>query len=186
MIPGELIALLTFPGVIIHEAAHMLFCKLGGVAVLDVCFFRMGKIGESLRMRGGVAGYVVHEEPPNFHTALLISVGPFIVNSLLCIFFCFPAFVPVRVFDLHDPVSYFLLWLGLSIGMHAIPSTGDARGLWIQAQKAAKNFNPLAILSLPLVGIIYVANVGRFFWLDLIYGFAIGLGLPELVFKHVI
>ena len=27
-IPGILIALATFPGVIVHEAAHMLFCKL--------------------------------------------------------------------------------------------------------------------------------------------------------------
>src|SRR4029078_10337648 len=137
IIPGEFIALLTFPGVIIHEAAHLLFCKWGRVPVLDVCYFRFGN----------PAGYVIHERPANFRTAFLISVGPFIVNSLLCIFICFPAFVPVRIFDLHDPVSYFLLWLGLSIGMHAIPSTGDARGLWFHAEKAAKNFNPLAILS---------------------------------------
>ena len=123
IIPGELIALLTFPGVIIHEAAHMLFCKWGRVAVLDVCFFRFGN----------PAGYVIHEEPRNFHTAFLISVGPFIVNSLLCILLCFPAFVPVRIFDRADPISYFLLWLGLSIGMHAFPSTQDAKVLWQQA-----------------------------------------------------
>ena len=30
------------------------------------------------------------------------------------------------------------------------------------------------------------ANIGSFFWLDLMYGFAIGLGLPEFVFKHVL
>jgi hypothetical protein len=176
IIPGELIALFTFPGVIIHEAAHMLFCKLGGVAVLDVCFYRWGN----------PAGYVVHEEPPNFRSAFLISVGPFIINSLLCILFCFPAFVPIRIFQLHDPISYFLLWLGLSIGMHAIPSMTDANGLWKQAQKAAAKFNPLAIISFPLVIVIYVANLGRFFWLDLMYGFAIGLGLPELVLKKLL
>jgi hypothetical protein len=176
IIPGELIALLTFPGVIIHEAAHMLFCKLGGVAVLDVCFYRWGN----------PAGYVIHEAPPNFRSAFLISVGPFIVNSLLCILFCFPAFVPVRIVDLHDPISYFLLWLGLSIGMHAIPSNTDAKGLWKHAQKAAANFNPLAIISFPLVIVIYVANIGRFLWLDLMYGAAIGLGLPELVLKNLI
>jgi len=176
IIPGELIALLTFPGVIIHEAAHMLFCKLGRVAVLDVCYFRFGN----------PAGYVIHEGPKNFRTAFLISVGPFIVNSLLCILLCFPAFVPVRIFDRADPVSYFLLWLGLSIGMHAFPSTQDAKVLWRQARAAAKNLNPLAVISLPLVGVIYLANIGSFFWLDLMYGFAIGLGLPEFVLNHVV
>lgn len=176
IIPGELIALLTFPGVIIHEAAHMLFCKLGRVVVLDVCFFRWGN----------PAGYVIHEEPPNFRTAFLISVGPFIVNSLVCIVLCFPAFVPVRIFDRPDPVSYFLLWLGLSIGMHAFPSTQDAKVLWHYARNAASKLNPLAILTFPIVVIIYVANLGSFFWLDLIYGFAIGLGLPEYVLNHVL
>jgi hypothetical protein len=176
MIPGELIALLTFPGVIIHEAAHMLFCKLGRVAVLDVCFFRFGN----------PAGYVVHEEPKKFSTAFLISVGPFIINSLVCILLCFPAFVPVRIFDRADPISYFLLWLGLSIGMHAFPSTQDANVLWHYARKASSNFHPLAILSLPLVGIIYLANLGSIFWLDLLYGVAIGLMLPEYVFNHVL
>jgi len=176
IIPGELIALLTFPGVIIHEAAHMLFCKWGRVAVLDVCFFRFGN----------PAGYVIHEEPRNFHTAFLISVGPFIVNSLLCILLCFPAFVPVRIFDRADPISYFLLWLGLSIGMHAFPSTQDAKVLWQQAGIAAKRFNLLAILSFPLVVVIFAANIGSFFWLDLMYGAAIGLGLPEYVFNHLV
>jgi hypothetical protein len=176
IIPGELIALVTFPGVIIHEMAHMLFCRLSKVAVLDVCYFRFGN----------PAGYVVHEEPRNFGAAFLISVGPFIVNSLLCIVLCFPAFVPVRIFDRADPVSYFLLWLGLSIGMHAFPSTQDAKVLWKQASIAAKRLNPLAILSFPLVVIIYVANSGSFFWLDLIYGAAIGLGLPELVLKSLV
>jgi hypothetical protein len=176
IIPGEFIALLTFPGVIIHESAHLLFCKWGRVPVFDVCFFRFGN----------PAGYVVHEPPKNFSLAFLISVGPFIINSLLCIVLCFPAFVPVRIFDRPDPISYFLLWLGLSIGMHAFPSTGDAKVLWSQAGEAAKRGNLLAILSYPLVGVIYLANIGRIFWLDLMYGFAIGLALPEFVLKHVI
>ena len=176
IIPGEIIALLTFPGVIVHEAAHMLFCRLGGVAVFDVCFFRWGN----------PAGYVVHEEPKSFQTAFLISVGPLIVNSLVCILLCFPAFVPVRIFDRQDPLSYFLLWLGLSIGMHAFPSTQDANVLLHHAKIAAARYNPLAIISFPLVVVIFIANIGSFFWLDLMYGFAIGLGLPEFVFNHVL
>lgn len=171
LIPGQLVSAATFPGVIVHEVAHMWFCKLRGLAVLDVCFFRVGN----------PAGYVVHEETENFNTVFLVSVGPFIINSLLCMVICLPAFLPVRVFGVKSPLAYVLLWLGISIGMHAFPSTGDAYGLYQRARKEASAGNILAMLSLPLVGIIYLANIGRIFWLDYIYGAAIGLGLPSLI-----
>jgi len=171
-IPGQVISVATFPGVIVHEAAHMFFCKLRHVAVLDVRFFRVGN----------PAGYVVHEQPDKFSTAFLITFGPFLVNSLLCMLICFPAFLPVRVFGVTHPLSYFLLWLGISIGMHAFPSIGDGQSLMVQAKKAVSSLNPLAILSYPLVWAIYLANVLRFFWLDYLYGLGIGLGLPALIF----
>lgn len=176
IVPGFIIALLTFPGVIVHESAHLLFCKLRRVAVIDVCFFRMGN----------PAGYVIHEPAHDFTSAFLISTGPFFVNTLLCILFCFPAFVPVRVFERPDPICYFLLWLGVSIGMHAFPSTQDASVLWQEAKEAAKRWNPLAVISLPLVGLIYVANFLSFFWVDYLYGLAIGILLPEFIFEHLV
>jgi hypothetical protein len=173
LIPGWVVALATFPGVIVHESAHMLFCKLRGVAVLDVCFFRIGT----------PAGYVVHEPTEDFNTIFLISLGPFFVNSLLCIFFCFPALIPLRVFEHGDPLLYFLVWLGISIGMHAFPSTQDARLLHAAARQAVSRFSPLAILSYPLVLLIYIANFLSMAWLDAIYGFAIGLGLPLAILE---
>ena len=176
IIPGFLIALVTFPGVIVHEAAHLFFCKVRRVAVFDVCYFRLGN----------PSGYVIHEIPDSFLSSFLISVGPFIINSILCVLFCFPAFVPVRVFNQKDPICYFLIWLGVSIGMHAFPSTQDAKVLWQQAKKAASLFNPLAILSFPLVGLIYVANFLRIFWLDYLYGFALGFLLPELLLNNTL
>jgi hypothetical protein len=176
IIPGFLIALVTFPGVIVHEAAHLFFCKLRRVAVFDVCYFRIGN----------PSGYVIHEIPDSFLSSFLISVGPFIINSLLCVLFCFPAFVPVRVFNQKDPICYFLIWLGVSIGMHAFPSTQDAKVLWQQAKKAASLFNPLAILSFPLVGLIYVANVLRIFWLDYFYGIGLGFVLPEILLNKML
>jgi hypothetical protein len=176
IIPGFLIALVTFPGVIVHEAAHLFFCKLRRVAVFDVCYFRIGN----------PSGYVIHEIPDSFLSSFLISVGPFIINSILCVLFCFPAFVPVRVFNQKDPICYFLIWLGVSIGMHAFPSTQDANVLWQQAKKAASLFNPLAILSFPLVGLIYVANVLRIFWLDYFYGIGLGFVLPEILLNKML
>jgi hypothetical protein len=175
MIPGILITLLTFPGAIVHEAAHMLFCRLRRVAIFDVCFFRVGN----------PAGYVIHEQAKDFTSMFLIAMGPFIVNSLLRIFFCLPTMVPVRVFGETSLLSYFLLWVGLSIGMNAFPSTGDAQVLWRSAKKSVADRNPLAIISFPLVIAIYATNILRFFWLDYAYGVAIGLGLPQLILNKL-
>lgn len=175
-IPGFLISIATFPGVIVHEAAHMLFCRLRGLAVLDVCFFRVGN----------PAGYVIHEETNDFNTAFLVSVGPLIVNSILCVVFCFPAYVPVRVFGRPDPLSYLLLWLGISIGMHAFPSTHDAKNVWRLARQQAGKLKPLVLLSFPLVVAIYAANLLRIVWFDYLYGFALGLLLPDLLFRLLV
>lgn len=171
-IPGEIISILTFPGVIVHEFAHMFFCKVRKIAVFDACYFRIGN----------PAGYVVHENTDNFTTTFLVSMGPFVVNTLLCLLICLPAYMPVKFFDLDHPLSYFLIWLGVSIGMHAIPSNQDADNVFQQAKQQVKNWNILAILSFPLVGLIYIFNVLRILWADLLYGVAIGIGIPSLIF----
>jgi hypothetical protein len=145
-IPGQIITLLTFPGVIVHEFAHMIFCKLCKVPVLDACYFQLSN----------PAGYVVHGTAKDFYSSFLIGTGPFFVNSILCMLICFPAYLPVSYFDLEQPLSYFLMWLGVSIGMHAIPSTVDAQHLWEDAKRYARSFNPLAILTFPLVIVIYI------------------------------
>lgn len=171
-IPGEVIAILTFPGVIVHEFAHMFFCRLRKVAVLDACYFRVGN----------PCGYVIHEETTNFYTTFLVSMGPFFINTLFCLLICLPAYMPIKFFEIDHPLSYLLIWLGVSIGMHAVPSDQDASNLFEQAKTHAKKMNVLAILSFPIVGLIYVFNILRFVWADLIYGIAIGIGVPALVF----
>jgi len=176
IIPGWLVALVTFPGVIVHEAAHMLFCRLRGVVVLDVCFFRVGN----------PAGYVVHEEIHDFNTSFLVCVGPLLVNSVLCVVLCFPSLVPMRVFDHVDPLSLAMMWLGISIGMHAFPSTQDAQGLWTQARKAAGRLNPLALISFPLVVLIYIANILSVIWFDYLYGLALGVLLPMFLLERIL
>lgn len=172
LIPGFIIALLTFPGVIVHETGHLLFCRLRKVEVTEACYFRLGN----------PAGYIVHAATDNFLDTLLICLGPFFLNSLLCLLLCLPAFIPYKVYGReHDPLVLFQLWLGVSIGMHAFPSTGDARNLWTHAREAAREGSALAWFSFPLVGFIYLANLASVFWFDAIYGIALGVGLPMLV-----
>jgi hypothetical protein len=171
-IPGELISIITFPGIIVHEFAHMLFCRIRKVAIFDACYFRVGN----------PAGFVVHENTSNFTSTFLISMGPFFVNTLLCLLICLPAYMPIKFFNIEHPLSYFLIWLGVSIGMHAIPSNQDAKNVFNQAKERIKDKNILAIVSFPIIGLIYVFNIMRFLWADVIYGVAIGIGIPSLIF----
>jgi len=175
-IPGELVSLATFPGVIVHEAGHFLACRWMKLAVLEVKFFRVGN----------PAGYVVHEQTDVFNRAFAVSLAPFASNTLLCILFCSAAFLPVWELEIFDPLAYFFYWLGLSIGMHAFPSTEDLSHLWRMAPAAAKQGNALAILSFPLVALLYVLNALRVIWADLGYGIAVGILGPLALFRWLV
>jgi hypothetical protein len=73
--PSWLIALVTFPGVVVHEAAHRFFCDLTETPVYEVSY---------LRPMGNPAGYVVYGRPRSLRAALMISGGPLLINTLLC------------------------------------------------------------------------------------------------------
>ncbi len=176
IIPGFVIALFTFPGVIIHEAAHLLFCRITGLAVFDVCFFQLKN----------PAGYVIHEQTDNFTKTFLVSMGPFFINTFLCILFCTAAFLPVWELKIDDYLAYFIYWLGISIGMHAFPSTTDLSHIWKLAPRYVKQGNVLAILSYPIVAILYPLNFLRIIWADLGYGIAVGVLAPLAIFKALV
>src|SRR5260370_7616563 len=100
-IPGPLIALATFPGVIVHELAHQMFCRWFRVPVLKVCYFRVGN----------PAGFIIHEPPTKTYQSLFISIGPFLINTITGALFSFPAALPVFKFASCLPLTYFLLLL---------------------------------------------------------------------------
>src|SRR5689334_13678617 len=169
-IPGFLVALVTFPGVIVHEAAHQFFCRLFGVAVLDVCYFRLGT----------PSGYVMHEPCRRASHNLLIGIGPFFVNTIVGAVIATPAMIPIMTFGTGDMMDYFMAWLGLSIAMHAFPSTGDAASIW-HAVKSRDTGFVTKVCAIPIVGLIYAGALGSVFWLDLIYGVAVSLAIPTLI-----
>lgn len=167
LIPGQIVTLLTFPGVIVHEAAHRLVCNLLGVRVLKVCYFRFGN----------PAGYVAHEQPDNAIQQILIGIGPFIVNSIIGAIIAFPG----ALADLSSKASiahYVLIWLGVSIAMHSFPSTGDAKSIWRAMWMQGTPFL-VRLAALPVILIIYLGAIGSFFWLDLIYGVGVAFYLPR-------
>ncbi len=140
---GWLISLLTFPGVILHEWAHMLFCRLSGVRVFKVRYFRLGN----------PAGYVQHEQVRSFWQALTIDTAPLLINSIVS--FCL--YLTALSLAAHT-ASYILYWLGISAALHAFPSREDAENLRASSRQALKR-NPLALLGYPLVWLIRLAHL---------------------------
>ncbi|MFB9842658.1 DUF3267 domain-containing protein [Mucilaginibacter ginsenosidivorans] len=171
-VPGILITIATFPGVIVHELAHQLFCRWFKIPVFRVVYFRAGN----------PAGYVQHEIISNKWHSMMISVGPFFVNTILGALIAFPAAMPVFVFNNANPLDYLLIYLGVSIAMHAFPSTGDAKSI-LNDLKEPETPVWVKIVGYPVIGLIYVGSLGSFFWLDLIYGGAVAVGLPNLIVK---
>jgi hypothetical protein len=169
-IPGFLITLITFPGIIVHELAHQLFCRWYKVPVFEVVYFRTGN----------PAGYVLHEKPQNKWQSLMISIGPFFVNTVIGALIALPAALPVFSFENANLFHYLLIYLGVSIAMHAFPSTGDAQAI-LETLKDQKTSLLTKIAGYPLIGLIYIGSIGSFIWLDLIYGAAIAIGLPKLI-----
>lgn len=176
-IPSAFVALITFPGVIIHELSHQMFCRICRVAILDVCYFRTKN----------PYGYVVHETPRNTYQHILIGIGPFILNTLIGALIALPAVIPVMNFktplnNMELLADYALIWLGVSIAMHSFPSTGDAKSIW-QAIKSKETPLIAKIIGAPIVLLIYIGAAGSVIWLDLAYGIVVVTFLPNLIIK---
>jgi len=169
IIPGFLITCATFPGVIVHEFAHLVFCQLTGTRVIKVCFFRFGN----------PAGYVIHERPASTWRHILIGVGPLFVNTFLGL--AAGLFAAPLGGSADSRGAYMAtLWIAVSVAMHSFPSTGDARAIWGAVWRRDAPF--LArLLGAPIVGLIYLGALGSLFWLDLAYGVAVAVGIPRLL-----
>jgi len=174
-IPGFIITALTFPGVIVHELAHQLFCRWYKVAIFKVVYFQFGN----------PAGYVIHEIPRTKLQTIMISIGPFFLNTIIGALIALPAALPVFEYDSATLLDYVLIYLGVSVAMHAFPSTGDANSIWSAINEKD---TPLwiKIIGYPVVGLIYIGSLGSMFWLDLIYGVAIAVFLPKLIIQFLI
>lgn len=171
-IPGIVLSIVTFPGVIVHELAHQLFCRWCKVPVFKVCYFQFQN----------PVGYVLHESARKPLHSVLISIGPFIINTLIALLIALPAALQYK-FGAANLLDCVLLYLGVSIAMHAFPSTGDASALWEAVMHGEDTPLIAKILVAPIVGLIYIGAFGSFFWLDALYGIGVAVGLPWLIVK---
>ncbi|MGV3662403.1 MAG: metalloprotease family protein [Prosthecobacter sp.] len=174
-IPGILVTIVTFPGVIVHETAHQLMCRLTGTPVLKVCYFQVAN----------PAGYVMHDAPSSGWKHFLISVAPFLINTIVGLLIALPAGLVAAGKGEAGPLEVFLGWLGISVAMHAFPSVGDAASLW-HAIKAKGAPWLLRIIGFPVVLIIFVGAALSVIWFDAIYAYLICFGLPSLLLESLV
>lgn len=179
IVPGIVISIVTFPGVAVHELAHQICCRICRIPVYEVKYFQVKN----------PCGYVRHEPTSNPWKNLMTSLGPFFINTILGILITLPAYTNVFGYSLVGGglgicvklSSYLLYWLGVSILMHAFPSTGDAKAL-IESVLKNKEVGMLAkIVTAPFIGLIYLGALGSLLWLDLIYGIGMSMLLPRLL-----
>lgn len=181
MIPGFIITVLTFPGVIVHELAHQICCRLCRVVVFQVKYFQFKN----------PCGYVLHEKVDNPWKNLCMSLGPFFFNTIIgMLISCVPSFVLHGGADMlyqndfiMQVVNYIIYWLGLSILVNAFPSTGDAKALIETVLKNEEVGIGAKIITAPFIGLIYLGAIGSVFWLDFAYGVAMSMVLPNLMDK---
>ncbi len=152
----RIVALLTFPGVIVHEFSHKFFCDWAGVKVFEVCYFRFGD----------PAGFVVHAAAKKFSQSFFISIGPFVIGA----FFSVLLFLLFKVHTTEIRGIVFA-WLGLSIAANCFPSKGDAKVLWSETKRHIWR-SPLALIGLPAAAVIWLINELNFFYFNYIFAIA--------------
>jgi len=167
LIPGELIALLTFPGVILHELSHNLACKLAGVEVYKVCYFRFEN----------PMGYVLHEPPAYIYQSFVITFAPIILG------YACAAVVILLANDLFSGVLWYIgMWVAFSISMNALSSDEDINNLWAISRNSCILLEyegqyyqveveaPVMwrMISTPIGAIVKILNALRPFWIDVV------------------
>lgn len=149
-IPGwgrvqKILLVVTAFGVVIHELAHKEMVEDFGLRVRDHCYFQLDN----------PSGYVIHDEPRGYFATFAISTAPFFLNSAVA----YTAFTIAGGILTSHPISDLsglqvagviaLIWLGISSGVHAFPSSQDTKNIW-QATKR-RWWNPIAILGIPII-----------------------------------
>lgn len=178
IIPGILIAVLTFPGVMVHELAHQLFCRICRIPVYEVKYFQFAN----------PCGYVLHEPTDNPVKNFLTAMGPFFVNTITGMLIVLPASINLFYFSsLHvmQIENLLLAWLGISILMHAFPSKGDADSMVQSILKNSAVSFPVKIFVAPFIGLVYLGTIGSVVWLDLVYAVAMAMAGPYLILQLI-
>ena len=167
----NLIALLTFPGVLLRQLTSQLICRWLGIIVLKVHYFQLEP----------PFGSVEHEPLGTaFWPAFWIDVGPIIINSSLGILIAFAA--SIKIFQLHGGkgADIVMLWLGISLAAQSLPTFTVTSALWMNLLVKRKRIVG-RILVAPIVLLILICTAARFLLADLFYGLGVVVLVPLII-----
>lgn len=117
---NELMHILFFPGIILHETAHAIACLIFGVKIKKIKFID----------RSG--GYVVHEDSKDYKI-IIISLFPFLFNIFIAI-------ICASIIKLtNEPFYIFLLvWIGIGALFFSVPSDQDTNNSFEAIERTYK------------------------------------------------
>ncbi len=170
IIPGWIITILTFPGVMLHEFSHWIMCDLFNVKVHEVKFFSLKEVEFSSIFDASPVGWVIHEKPKKFLQSFFISTGPFFINTFLALIL-FRLMINFGGSETY--IGLFFGWLAISFAVNSFPSNGDAEVLWEEGNEELKNKNYLVLFAYPIIFFIYLANLLSVIWFDFIYAYGL-------------
>ena len=166
------------PGVVTHELSHHIFCIIFNVKVIKVCYYNFKDS----------SGYVRHENPKYLYQDILIATAPFFINTFLGALIAYPTFInklsTLGLLSLNWKDILNII-ISVSIGMHAIPSNGDALSIWHFIDESDMNLLLKVITKFtiaPLVLILFLLNIlSSYLRVNLFYGICVFLLGPQLI-----
>lgn len=177
IIPGVLIGLLAFPGIILHEYAHKLGCNLVGIEVYECHYFRFKN----------PMGYILHEHPSQLYQSVVITLAPLII--------CYggAAILALVAFSFGNAITWVLAWLSISLAINGSPSDDDLNTLWLHTSGFSGAIETeVGIVTLyeqhslfargalyPIMIILKIINALKVLWIDVVIGILILLWAME-------
>lgn len=131
--------LITFPGTISHELAHVLTLKFFGYQPVEVTYFQYS------RRR---LGYVKWRDNLSMFETMGVSAAPLLFNSLLAILIATVATLHQQSLPVWGLVIAY--WLAFSLGARALPSHGDIDNIWEYIINHWRG-NRLLLFTIPVV-----------------------------------
>lgn len=166
----RLYALVLAPGVVAHEGAHWLACKLTGTRVREVCWFRLGD----------PAGYVVHDQARGVIAAAAIALAPLTVNAVFGALLGFRPGLKLLSGEDWTAGDWALAWLGLVVAARAAPSAQDAKAM-MAAARAARFGILKAMTVAPVWALLHLWALPSRYGGDLFFGAAICMAAPAFL-----
>ncbi len=158
----SLLTYFTMPGVLVHQWSKIMCCKLTGAAVHEVCWFQLDS----------PAGYVVHDDPESPWQQFVIGLAPIFLNTLVAMGVAALA-VPFHRPEGQPSVPFLMLvWVAVAVGAGGFPSLSDAESMWELAWSPEASVLS-RLVSVPVVGGVYLGAFLRYFWADVAYGGAV-------------